>query len=492
MAGCKITFINNFENNSSLGDGGEYNGSNGSDGSDNSNNSGGSANRIESGDSNSGNSNSGSTDGQSGSGSNENFQNGKTDVEHDVDADFGVGENSGSGSETGSETGFGTDSDAGSNSDVDSDFDSDVDFDSDSDIKKIIENMTLREKVGQLFVVRPDSLDFLQTDEQINNSSASGVTQMTAALKSSAAKYPVGGFVLFSKNIKDEDSLIEFIADLKADSEILPFVCVDEEGGAVARLANHPEFLLPKYSSAAEVGKSGNINDALEMGKTIGHYLEKYGFNLDFAPVADVNTNPNNPIIGNRAFSSDAKIAAKMAVGMARGLSSCGIIPVFKHFPGHGDTEQDSHGELAVSFKTKKELEECEWLPYASLNENSCVMVGHIAVPNLTRDYVPASMSYKIVTEILRGELGFDGVVVTDSLAMGAITEQYSAQEAALGAILAGCDVLLCPREFEKTFNYIIQAAENGKISEQRLDESVFRILKLKKTYGLIDWSLIA
>lgn len=437
--GCKITVINNFEKEPSLGS--KSDGLNGS------------VDSVESDDS---------------------AESNNSDKSHNSDK-FA------SSDRKDEQSGSGVSSDSETSSSIETGSDSDFD----SDIKKILENMTLREKAGQLFVVRPDSLDFLQTDEQINDSSASGVMQMTSALKSAAAKYPVGGFVLFSKNIKDENSLTEFIADLKADSEIEPFVCVDEEGGAVARLANHPKFLLPQYSSAAAVGKSGNPDDALNMGKTIGYYLKKYGFNVDFAPVADVNTNPNNPIIGNRAFSSDAKIAAKMAYNMAEGLSSCGIIPVFKHFPGHGDTAQDSHGELAISYKTKKELEECEWLPYGYLNEKYCVMVGHIAVPNLTGDYTPASMSYETVTEILRGELGFDGVVVTDSLAMGAVTEQYSAQEAALCAILAGCDVLLCPRDFENTFEYVIEALESGKISEQRLDESVFRILKLKKAYGL-------
>lgn len=481
MGGCKITVINNFEKEPSFGSVSDtLNGSNGfgeSKKSDETNN----FDKFV---------NSDVKDVQSGWNSNENSASGKTDNNRNSDVNDGSGASSDSDSSFRTETG--TDSGAGSGSAASADSKTWAGSGAGSnsylnyDIKKILENMTLREKVGQLFVVRPDSLDFLQTDEQINDSSASGVTQMTSALKSAAAKYPVGGFVLFSKNIKDENSLIEFIAELKADSAIMPFVCVDEEGGVVARLANHPKFLLPQYSSAAAVGKSGNSDDALDMGKTIGGYLAKYGFNLDFAPVADVNTNPNNPIIGNRAFSSDAKIAAKMAYNMADGLSSCGIIPVFKHFPGHGDTAQDSHGELAISFKTKKELEECEWLPYGYLNENYCVMVGHIAVPNLTGDYTPSSLSHKVVTEILRGEQKFGGVVITDSLAMGAITEQYSAQEAALGAILAGCDILLCPREFEETFEYIIQALKSGKISEQRLDESVFRILKLKKSYGLI------
>lgn len=354
------------------------------------------------------------------------------------------------------------------------------------EIEVLIEQMTLREKVGQLFIIRPDSLDSSQTPEQVNDSSASGVTELSAAMADMLKNYPVGGIAMFGKNIVDEQQLITFISSLQDASSIPLLMAVDEEGGLVARLANHAAFDLPKYESAASVGATAKPSEALAMGNTIGSYLYRYGFNMDFAPVADVNTNPDNPVIGNRAFSSNGTVAAEMANAMAQGLKEQQIIPVFKHFPGHGDTAEDSHSGLAVNNKTKAEMESCEWLPYESLTAADCVMVGHIATPNITGDSTPATMSSEIVNTILRGQLGFDGVVMTDSLAMGAITNEYDAGEAAIKALKAGCDILLGPENFKEAFEAVVNAVENGTISEERIDESVYRILSLKQRYGLL------
>ncbi len=354
------------------------------------------------------------------------------------------------------------------------------------EIEILIEQMTVREKVGQLFIIRPDSLDLSQTPEQVNDSSATGVTELSATMTDMLKDYPVGGIAMFGKNIVDEEQLIAFIASLQNTSSIPLLIAVDEEGGLVARLANHPAFDLPKYGSAASVGATGNPSEALSMGNTIGSYLNRYGFNMDFAPVADVNTNPDNTVIGNRAFSSNGKIAAEMANAMAQGLKEQQIIPVFKHFPGHGDTAEDSHSGLAVNDKTKAQMESCEWLPYESLTVADCVMVGHIATPNITGDYTPATMSSEIVNTILRDQLGFDGVVITDSLEMGAVTNEYDAQEAAIKALEAGCDILLEPENFKQAFEAVVTAVESGTIREERIDESVYRILSLKQRYGLL------
>ena len=349
-----------------------------------------------------------------------------------------------------------------------------------------LQNMTLREKVGQLFLVRPDALDASQTDEQIEDPSGTGVTELSDAMADMLAQYPVGGIILFGKNIAAPEQVSGFIGDLQAASSTPLFIAVDEEGGLVARLANNPAFHVRQYESAAAVGESGDTAAALDMGAAIGAYLRQYGFNLDFAPVADVNSNPNNTVIGTRAFSSDAAVAARMAKAMAEGLKQQQIIPTFKHFPGHGDTAEDSHVGVAVSHKTKAEMEACEWLPYQSLTDRDCVMVGHIATPQLTGDLTPASMSGEIVTGVLRQQLNFPGVVITDSLEMGAITQEYSAAEAAVGAIAAGCDILLCPEDLQAAFDAVMNAAENGTISQGRIDESVSRILLLKQSYGLL------
>lgn len=355
------------------------------------------------------------------------------------------------------------------------------------EIELILQRMTLREKVGQLFIIRPDALDVSQTTEQIEASSADGVTELSSAMVAMLDNYPVGGIVMFGKNISTPGQITEFINNLQNAGNTPLFMAVDEEGGLVARLANNAAFDVRKYKSAAAVGESGDTTVAMDMGATIGTYLRRYGFNLDFAPVADVNSNPNNTVIGNRAFSSDANIAANMAKAMAEGLKQQQIIPTFKHFPGHGDTAEDSHNGIAVSYKTKKEMEICEWLPYESLTTRDCVMVGHIATPEITGNLTPASMSYEIVNGILREQLNFEGVVITDSLEMGAITDEYTAAEAAVSAIKAGCDILLCPDNLQEAFEAVIEAVENGTISEERINESVYRILQLKQTYGLLQ-----
>lgn len=354
-------------------------------------------------------------------------------------------------------------------------------------VEVLLAKMTTEEKVAQLFILRPDALDPQLDSAQISDANTEGVTEVSDAMRAQLTEYPVGGLVLFRKNIEDPEQITEFLAELEQVSEVPLFLAVDEEGGAVARLANHSAFDLPKYTNAQAVGSSGDAEQAVEMGSTIGAYLREYGFNMDFAPVADVNTNPDNPIIGTRAFSSDGETAAIMAASMAEGLKQQGIIPTFKHFPGHGDTAEDSHSGLAVSYKSQEEMEQCEWLPYQNLSDKDCVMVGHIAVPEITKDLTPASLSYQIVSVVLRQQLGFDGVVITDSLEMQAVTDTYGSGEAAVTAILSGCDVLLTPYDFQEAFVAVCDAVEDGRISETRLDESVSRILTLKLTYGLIS-----
>jgi len=351
----------------------------------------------------------------------------------------------------------------------------------------LLQQMTLEEKVGQMFIIRPDALDLIQTPEQIYDPDAEGVTELSSEMADVLKKYHVGGIALFGKNILTPQQLTGFVEELQNAGGIPLFMAVDEEGGTVARLANNSAFDVVRYSSAADVGASGDAAAAESMGAAIGAYLHQYGFNLDFAPVADVNSNPDNTVIGDRAFSSDAGTAAKMAKAMAEGLKQQRIIPTFKHFPGHGDTAEDSHNGIAVSYKSKEEMESCEWLPYEGLGAENCVMVGHIAAPEITGDLTPASMSPEIVNDILRQQLGFDGVVITDSLAMGAVTDSYTPGEAAVNAIEAGCDILLCPYDLQQAFEAVVDAVNSGTISEERIDESVYRILLLKQTYGLLQ-----
>ncbi len=350
----------------------------------------------------------------------------------------------------------------------------------------LLSQMSPEEKVGQLFIIRPDALDPAQEQEQINDAGASGVTSLTDAMTDSLQKYHVGGIIFFGKNITDPQQLAEFISALQENSTTPLFIAVDEEGGIVSRLANHPNFDLPEYESAAAVGATGEPDQAFEMGNTIGTYLKSYGFNMDFAPDADVNTNPLNPVIGERAFSSDAETAAEMAASMAEGLRQNGIIPVFKHFPGHGDTAEDSHNSCAVSYKTEEEMANCEWLPFLRATEADGIMVGHIAAPSITGNMTPASLSYTMVTEILKERIGFRGLVITDSLAMDAVAKELSPGEAAVQAIEAGCDIILMPNGLAESYQAVLDAIAEGRLSEDRIDKSVAKILGVKFAYGIL------
>ena len=334
--------------------------------------------------------------------------------------------------------------------------------------------LTLEQKVGQLFIVRPDALDLTLAQETINDAKADGVTELTDAMRDALRTYPVGGICQFGKNITDPAQIKRFNNDLQAASQTPLFITVDEEGGRVSRLANNPAFDLPQY-------KNGAITDARAMGQDIGGYLKQYGFNMDFAPVADVNTNPDNPVVGDRAFSSDAETAAQMVAEAAQGLREHGILPTLKHFPGHGDTKEDSHTALAVTHKTLAELQNCEFLPFAADSGLHAVMVGHIAAPNVTGDMTPATLSSELVGLIPDAE---NTLIVTDSLSMEAITATYTPGEAAVQALQAGCDLLLMPNGLPEAYNAVLQAVKDGTISEERLDRSVDKILRYKAVFA--------
>ena len=342
--------------------------------------------------------------------------------------------------------------------------------------------LTLEQKVGQLFIVRPDALDLTLSQETIDDPRADGVTQVTDAMRETLQQYPVGGICQFGKNIESPSQLARFNKDLQAASATPLFITVDEEGGMVARLANNDAFDLPRYASAAAVGALGDPENARVMGQTIGGYLKTYGFNMDFAPDADVNTNPDNPIIGERAFSSVAATAAQMAAAAAEGLRQNGILPTLKHFPGHGDTAEDSHTDLAVTYKTREELENCELLPFAADTGLHAVMVGHIAAPNVIGSDTPATLSAELIAMIPDTE---NTLIVTDSLSMDAITKAYTPGEAAIQAIQAGCDVLLMPNSLPEAYDAVLAAVQNGTISEARLDQSVNKIMHYKQQFAV-------
>lgn len=343
----------------------------------------------------------------------------------------------------------------------------------DLEIKAIMEGMTLEEKVCQLFMVTPEQITGVDAAVQAGD--------MT---REALQNYPVGGIVYFAQNIIDEQQLRTMIENTKSYSKYPLFVGVDEEGGSlVSRIAENANFTVEKVPDMQAIGASGDYEQAYSAGQTIGSYLYDLGFNLDFAPVADVLTNPQNTAIGVRSFGTDASVAAGMAARFTEGLQERQVSAVLKHFPGHGGTSGDSHDGAVTNERTLEELKGTEFLPFKSGIQAGadCVMAGHISLPAVTGDTTPASLSQKIITGLLREELGFDGVVITDSMQMGAVTNNYSSAEAAVKAFQAGADVILMPQDFVQAYEGLLNAARNGEISSKRIDESVYRILECKR-----------
>lgn len=348
--------------------------------------------------------------------------------------------------------------------------------------KDVLGKMSLREKVGQLFIVRPEALA-----ENSNAETAPATDRVDGAVISRIEEYPVGGIALFSRNITSAEQLPMFISDLQSSSKYPLFIAVDEEGGRVARIANSDFFNVASYKSMEDIGKSGDASKAEEVGRQIGSYLKELGFNLDFAPVADTNTNPQNIVIGDRSYGSDPALVARMVSAQLDGMHDSGIMGTLKHFPGHGDTKDDTHSGYVSIEKTWDELKECELVPFiTALPKADMVMVSHITAVNVTSDKLPTSMSETMITGKLRNELGYDGVIITDAMAMGAVADNYTSAEAAVTAVKAGVDIVLMPQNLDEAFNGVMNAVTDGEISMERLDESVLRILKMKAKYKLI------
>ena len=349
------------------------------------------------------------------------------------------------------------------------------------EVEAQLQKMTLREKVGQMFYIRIESLDpsieWTKYDDLANLKNQ----EITMKMRKTNEQYPVGGIILYAWNIEDETQLASIISQVRS-LKGNPLLCIDEEGGRVSRIANNPNFNVKKYESMAAIGATGDPKNAYECGNTIGTYLKYYGFDIDFAPVADVNTNPDNIIIGPRAFSDKPEVAAPMVTSYLQGLKDAGITGCVKHFPGHGDTSDDTHTGYVQSLKTWEEMKDCEMVTFRAGIQWGCqlIMTAHIAVPNVTGSPIPSTMSSVVLQDKLRGELGYQNIIITDGMEMGAITKHYTSGEAAVGSIKAGVDIVLGPRDFTEAFDAVMAAVNDGSISEERINQSVRRILKLK------------
>jgi beta-N-acetylhexosaminidase len=339
-------------------------------------------------------------------------------------------------------------------------------------ITEQIKEMTLDEKIGQMIIAGIDGYEM--------NENEKGLIQ----------NYHIGGFILFGRNIESPEQLRELnntIKSANSESRIPLILSVDEEGGRISRIPK----AIKNLPTNKVIGKINNEEFSYEIGLLLAEKVKAFGFNMNFAPVLDINSNPKNPVIGDRAFGSKPEVVRDLGVQTMMGIKSAGVVPVVKHFPGHGDTSVDSHVGLPSVDHDLERLNSFELIPFEkAINIGAeCVMVAHILLPKIDADN-PASLSSAVITNILRKQLNFGGVVITDDMTMGAITKNYDLASAAVQAVKAGNDIILVAHKYENvlfTFHTLNKAVLDGIIEEERIDQSVYRILKLKQDYHLQD-----
>ena len=337
----------------------------------------------------------------------------------------------------------------------------------DAYVDAILLEMPLEDKVAGLFVVIPEAITGVGAAVQAGD----GTRQ---ALESN----PVGGIIYFKQNIKSEEQLKEMLANTAQYARYPLFLAVDEEGGVVSRIGS---TIGTKMDGAGDIGATGDPENAYQAGLTIGASLAGLGFNLDFAPVADL-ANVEGSIMAGRAYGADAATASPFVTSMMRGLEEQNVTACLKHFPGIGSTAQDPHDGRAFSERTEEQFwaEELAVFQAGIDSGANMIMVSHMAAPALTGDNEPSVFSRVLVTDILRNQMGFQGVVITDALSMSAISEYYGAEEAAIMAVLAGCDMLLMPEDYGKAYQGVLEAVRNGNIDEERINDSLRRIYRIK------------
>lgn len=344
-----------------------------------------------------------------------------------------------------------------------------------------LEAMSLEEKVGQLFVVNLELLD----DSKGNYYEHQKITRK---MKESLVKYPVGGVILFSRNIDRRKQTKRLIRKLQRNAQTPLFVAVDEEGGDVARIGGNPGMKTDTFPTMEEIGRTQDADYVYEMAETIGRQIKELGFNVDFAPVADVRTSDLNEEIGSRSFGDDPQKVSKFVSAYVKGLESQNVCSTLKHFPGQGSSKGDTHQGSVDIDSNIASLRKVDFVPFVSGIEAGAdmVMISHISVSKVTETSEPASMSELVMTTILREELGFRGLIVTDAFDMASIIENYSVEEAVGESFEAGADIILMPEELPGAYESILEKVKEGTYPEQRLDESVRRILQLKFQKGIM------
>ncbi len=348
-------------------------------------------------------------------------------------------------------------------------------------LEEYLETMTLEEKVGQLFYVTMGNLS--QPTLETSNSGLAVTDTEIATIQN----FQPGGVILMGGNIQSDIQVQELTAALQQNSRTPMFIGVDEEGGIVSRLGSSEGISMANVGTMQSIGATGDEAKAYETGATLANDLSALGFNMDFAPVADVLTNPNNYEIGSRSFGSDSNLVSNMVASEICGLQENGVSAVTKHFPGHGGVIGNSHENLQYVDTTLDVLCQQEFQPFQSAIEvkTDAILVSHLVLRSVDADN-PSTLSESVVTGLLREELGYDGVIMTDSFQMGSITENYEQSEAAVTSIQAGCDMILMPMEYEACYQGVLQAVQDGRISEEQINASCMRILRAKAERGIL------
>lgn len=338
-------------------------------------------------------------------------------------------------------------------------------------ISEEISNMSVDDKIGQMILAGIDG------------------TTMDANAKKLISQFHVGGIIFYANNFETPEQTVQLVNQLKAgNTSNLPLLLsVDQEGGRVTRLPGG----LVNFPPNNQIGQVNVPEFSYQVGTLLGRELKEFGLNLNFAPVLDINSNPNNPVIGDRSFGNHSDIVSNLGIQTMKGIQSQNVIPTIKHFPGHGDTSVDSHLELPIVNKSLTELQELELIPFERAIDDGAdvVMVAHILLPELDQTN-PSSMSKAVMTDLLRKQLRFKGVIITDDMTMGAITEHFDIGQAAVESVKAGSDIILVGHDYNnvvKIISSLKTTVQNGEISEQRLNESIERIIQLKRNYSITD-----
>lgn len=345
-----------------------------------------------------------------------------------------------------------------------------------------LDRMTLEEKVGQLFMVNLEQLDNRKGDYY-------EYRKFNKEMQKNIEKYHIGGVILFSRNITKRKQTMALTSGLLHAERTPLFIAVDEEGGRVARIASNPKMKTTAFPTAEEIGEKEDGEYTYDMGKTIGREIRELGFNVDFAPVADVRTSELNEEIGDRSFGSDPEKVSEHVSAFIQGLDKAGVCSTLKHFPGQGSSNGDTHKESVDIDSSIIILRKNDFVPFQSgiAAGADFVMVSHISVSKVTESAEPASMSELIMETILREELGFQKIIITDAFDMASIVESYTAAEAALQAVKSGADIILMPQNLEEAYQAVLSAVLDGDIKEEQINASVLRILAVKIQRGILS-----